>query len=119
MRGFCTILISIVALFAAQVLPDFECCNAELVTPYGDVIEEISQTDFSDFPAPICVQSTSSQRVPSTVRRVVSHNKSSRVFSASIVCSSDCCAAIYTTNADRVVATNNLSTVFKWHKIRI
>ena len=41
MRGFCTIFISIVALFATQILPDFECCNTESFTPYGDAIEEI------------------------------------------------------------------------------
>lgn len=118
MRGFCTILISIVALFATQVLPDFECCNADSVTLYGDVIEEVDQIDYSDFPDPICLQSNLCQRGGAS-RRVVSYGKSNKISSATISFNLDCTATTFCIKECGVVVARGLSAVIKWHRIRI
>ena len=118
MRKLIITFISIVALFATQVLPDFECCNTESFTPYGNAIEEIGQIDYSDFSTPACVQPTLSQRGSSS-RRVVSQNKSNRSFYTNISFTPYYLVATRSEIRRNVIATKELSTVFKWHRIRI
>lgn len=115
MRRFLVIFISAAALLASQMLGegfydiDEHCTQSEEIT---------AEFDYDHASAPISIHSGSQIRVPSASRRALSSN--SKIYTAH-----SANGIIYDNNisffssANAVLSVVKLSTIFRWHRIRI
>ncbi|MBQ6869908.1 MAG: hypothetical protein IJO90_06430 [Alistipes sp.] len=115
MKQLSVILISIMTLLVSQIAGDYLLSSDNISHPCQRTIAEL---DYNHDSNPISIISSSQSRVPSAARRVLLHN--SKVCIAHVHHHTiRGIITAFVADVERCTSLLKVSTVFKWHRIRI